>query len=292
MSRSRQDEYGVDFGLRSRDYALHRHGPPAGFYERLTAHTAIAGARTLDLATGPGVLALELARRGATVTGIDISASQIDAAVARAAELGFSDQTRFRVARAEQTGAPAGTFDLVTSGQSWHWFDARAAVAEVRRVLRPGGHLAVVGYSYLAHRSAVAGDTEALILEFNPGWPMAGWSGLFPQWVEDVVDGGMELVEQFCWDYDDLYSHEDWRGRVRTCNGVGSGGLLAAEVARFDEALGRLLAERYPDPVPIRHRLWCVVAREPARTGADSRAEWGAGADSRAESGDGADSRT
>lgn len=252
----------IDFGLRSRDYALHRHGPPDRWYDRLDSFVPIDGSRVLDLATGPGTLALELARRGATVTGIDIAEPQIEAAIHRSDELGLSRQTSFRVGRAEGTGAEAEAFDLVTSGQSWHWFDAPSTVAEVCRVLRPGGVLAAVAYSYLSEYSPVAADTEALILEFNPGWPMAGWSGLFSRWVEDVVRGGLPLVEQFCWDYDEAYSHEDWRGRIRTCNGVGSGGLPPSEVERFDAALAALLAAKYPDPMPVRHRLWCVVAQK------------------------------
>ncbi|WP_405285255.1 class I SAM-dependent methyltransferase [Gaopeijia maritima] len=251
----------IDFGLRSRDYALHRHGPPQAFYERLQRFADLDGARVLDLATGPGTVAFELARRGATVTGIDVAEPQIAAARARAEELGLDDRTSFRVARAEATGAPEHGCDLVTSGQSWHWFDAPATVAEVRRVLRPGGMLAIVAYSYLSGHCPVSADTEELILQFNPDWPMAGWTGLFPRWVDDVVEGGMTFVEQFCWDYDDLYSHDDWRGRIRTCNGVGSGGLPADEVARFDAALAVMLRERYPDPVPVRHRLWAVMAQ-------------------------------
>lgn len=50
---------------------------------------------------------------------------------------------------------------------------------------------------------------------------------------------------------------------MRTCNGVGSGGLTPTEVLRFDDALGRLLAEKYPEPCLVRHRVWCVVARTP-----------------------------
>jgi SAM-dependent methyltransferase len=168
------------------------------------------------------------------------------------------------VARAEDTGAPSSSVDLVTSGQSWHWFDGPAAAREAARVLRPGGTLAIIAYSYLAAHSDVAGDSEALILEHNPAWTMAGWSGLFPRWIEDVIEGGLTFVEQFCRDYDAVYTHEDWRGRIRTCNGVGSGGLSPEGVAAFDEAHARMLRERYPDPVPIRHRLWCVVARREA----------------------------
>jgi len=50
---------------------------------------------------------------------------------------------------------------------------------------------------------------------------------------------------------------------MRTCNGVGSGGLPPSEVLRFDDALSRLLSRRYPDPMVVAHRVWCVVARKP-----------------------------
>jgi ubiquinone/menaquinone biosynthesis C-methylase UbiE len=250
-----------DYGRRSRDYAVHRHGPPREVYARLGRWIDFEGAEVLDVATGPGTVAFELARRGATVTGIDLSESQIEAARGRAVELDLDARTSFMVARAEATGVPAASFDVVTSGQSWHWFDGPAVVREVRRVLRPGGMLAIIAYSYLSAHSDVAGDSEALILEYNPTWTMAGWTGLFPRWVDDVVQGGMDFVEQFCWDYNEIYSHEDWRGRIRTCNGVGSGGLSAEQVEAFDAAHAAMLSERYPDPVPIRHRLWCVMAR-------------------------------
>jgi hypothetical protein len=49
---------------------------------------------------------------------------------------------------------------------------------------------------------------------------------------------------------------------MRTCNGVGSGGLSPAQVLHFDEALGRLLSDKYPDPMLVEHRVWCVVARK------------------------------
>jgi hypothetical protein len=57
-------------------------------------------------------------------------------------------------------------------------------------------------------------------------------------------------------------THEGWRARMRTCNGVGSGTLDEDTVARFDADLAALLAERYPDPVPIPHRIFCVVVEK------------------------------
>jgi len=253
----------VDFGRYSEDYAEHRPGFPKSFYRRLDAIFPIKGSRALDLATGPGTIALELAARGSSVVGIDISAGQVAAAQRVARKRNLSNRARFEVADALSTGLEAGSFDLVTAGQCWHWLDSDAAMAEAHRVLQPGGVLAIAHYSYLAEHSPVARDTEALILERNPSWSMAGWSGLFPESIDEVIRGGFELVEQFCYQEMEDFSHARWRGRIRTCNGVGSGGLSPSEVQRFDEDLRRLLLAKYPDPLQVEHRVWCVVARRP-----------------------------
>ena len=253
----------VDFGLRSDDYSRYRPGPPPSFYDRLDALAPLDDARVLDLATGPGTLALELAARGSRVVGVDLAPAQIEAARIAARERGLEDRTAFEVARAEETGQPAGAFDLVTAGQCWHWFDPDATLAEVRRILRPGGTLAIVAYSYLAPHSDVAAATEELVLRLNPGWTMAGWTGLFPHQIDQIIDGGLEFVESFCFDFVEPFSHARWRGRMRTCNGVGSGGMPPDEVERFDEALQALLTARFPEPLRIPHRVWCVVGRTP-----------------------------
>ena len=207
-------------------------------------------------------MALELGARGSSVVGIDISAELIATAKRVSKQRNLEDKVHFRIANAENTGLDASSFDLVTAGQCWHWFDNGAAMAEVQRVLRPRGVLAIAYYSYLAGHSPVARETEELILEFNPSWTMAGSTGIFPKLIEDVIRGGFRLVEAFCYDHDEEFSHARWRGRMRTCNGVGSGDLSPSDVLRFDEALSRLLSRKYPDPVVVEHRVWCVVARK------------------------------
>lgn len=254
----------IDFGRHSEDYATYRPGYPASFYQRLDAIARIRDARSLDLATGPGTIALELGTLGSSVVGIDTSVNQVATARRMAKGRGLQNDVHFSVASAEKTGLAASSFDLVTAGQCWHWFDHGAAMLEIQRVLRPGGVLAIVHYSYLAAHAAVARDTEDLILEFNPSWTMAGWTGVFPEQIDEVIHGGFRLVEEFCYHHNEEFSHARWRGRMRTSNGVGSGGLSPSEVRRFDEALSRLLAGTYPDPMTVEHRLWCVVARKPS----------------------------
>lgn len=255
---------GVDFGKRSADYGEHRPGFPASFYDRLERFAPLAGAAALDVGTGPGIVALELARRGASVTGVDISPNQIAVARQRVQRAGLADRCRFLVRPVEDTGLADHSFDVATAGQCWVWFDEPAAIAELLRVVKPGGIVVVAHYCYLSAHSPIAAATEKLVLQFNPSWTMAGASGLYPQQVDALALGGFELIEQFCYDHDRMFSHAGWRGRMRTCNGVGSGTLSEADVARFDAALAELLRREVPDqPFAVRHRIWATVVRRP-----------------------------
>lgn len=196
--------------------------------------------------------------------GIDISAELIATAKRVSKERHLENNVHFRVASAENTGLDESSFDLATAGQCWHWFESDAAMVELQRVLRPGGVLAIAYNSYLAEHSPLVRETEDLILEFNPSWTMAGSTGIFPERIDEVIHGGFRVVEEFRYDHDVEFSHARWCGRMRTCNGVGSGGLSPSEVLRFDDALGRLLSRKYPDPMVVEHRVWCVVARKPS----------------------------
>ncbi|MFN2240609.1 MAG: class I SAM-dependent methyltransferase, partial [Thermoanaerobaculia bacterium] len=112
----------------------------------------------------------------------------------------LATSAEFRTGSAEQTGAGDGSFNLVTAGNCWHWFDPSAAMAEIGRVLRPGGFLVIAHYAYLARHSPLARQTEELILRFNPSWTMAGESGVHPDEIDTVIRGGFRFVEAFSWD--------------------------------------------------------------------------------------------
>ncbi len=93
---------------------------------------------------------------------------------------------------------------------------------------------------------------------------MAGGTGIHADWTLDAAAGGFTSIETFSFDLDVPYSHEAWRGRMRSCNGVGAT-LSAPAVADFDAALAALLATSFPDePLAVPHRVWALVASAPA----------------------------
>src|SRR5688572_26452594 len=80
----------IDWSLTTNDYVAYRSGPPPSFYARLRAlGVGLEGQRVLDLGTGTGTLARQLANQGCRVAGIDIAAGQVDAARRLALEAGL-----------------------------------------------------------------------------------------------------------------------------------------------------------------------------------------------------------
>jgi SAM-dependent methyltransferase len=169
----------------------------------------------------------------------------------------------YRVATAEDTGLPGGSYDLVTAGQCWHWFDGDRAAAEVRRLLRPGGSVVIAHFDWIPLPGNVASATEALIERHNPSWAMGGGSGLYPRWLTDLGRAGFEDIRTFSFDVVVDYRPEAWIGRIRASAGVGAT-LAPEQVERLSADLRRLLAEHHPaDPLEVPHRTWAVVATAP-----------------------------
>ena len=97
------------------------------------------GSRALDVATGTGDLALELARRGAEVTGMDFAPAMLEIAREKAPGLTFEEGDALALRY------PDGSFDAVTVGFGARNFaDLDRGLGEMTRVTRPGGRVVVL----------------------------------------------------------------------------------------------------------------------------------------------------
>ncbi len=118
----------------------------AGLYRLLPSLRVPPMPAILDVGSGTGLNLIEAARLfgpARILAGIDISPGMVSVAQAKARALGLPAQ--FVVGDAEQLPYGDATFDLVICNSVFHWFrDRRKAMAEMARVLRRGGQLALI----------------------------------------------------------------------------------------------------------------------------------------------------
>lgn len=126
------------FSRQSSDYSRYRPHYPEALFRYLAS---MINDRRLawDCATGNGQAAVALAPLFQRVIASDPSQQQIDHSIPH-------EKIRYIVAAAENSGLESDSVDLITVAQALHWFDLEKFYAEARRVLRPGGMLAVWCY--------------------------------------------------------------------------------------------------------------------------------------------------
>ena len=104
------------------------------------AIAGVRGLRALDLGCGRGEQSLQLLRLGARVTGIDVSTAYVAAARTACREAGHeASRFEFLVMDAHALEFRDREFDLVIGRGILHHLDLDLALAQVRRVLAPGG---------------------------------------------------------------------------------------------------------------------------------------------------------
>jgi SAM-dependent methyltransferase len=151
------------FSKAAAGYAAYRPRYPEALFSWLADH---APGRRLawDCATGSGQAACGVAAHFERVVATDASPQQIDAAQQHR-------RVEYRVAPADASGLAAGSVELATVAQALHWFDRPAFYSEVRRVLSPGGLLAVWCYELME----IEPEIDALILELYRGELASYW---------------------------------------------------------------------------------------------------------------------
>lgn len=120
------------------NYATFRPHYPAELFRHLAGLCAQRD-RAVDCGTGNGQAAIGLAAHFTGVVAIDPSAEQIHSAVAH-------ERVSYAISPAERIPVENGSVDLITAAAAAHWFPHEEFHAEVRRVLKPDGVIALWTY--------------------------------------------------------------------------------------------------------------------------------------------------
>lgn len=130
-----------NFSAQADLYATFRPKYPKELYDFLYSKLSHFDA-ALDSATGNGQVAVVLADRFKEVHATDISEKQLSHAPKKA-------NISYKAEAAEQTQFADDYFDLITIAQAIHWFKFEEFYKEVKRILKPGGMIAVIGYGVM-----------------------------------------------------------------------------------------------------------------------------------------------
>jgi SAM-dependent methyltransferase len=242
----------TDFDTYERALWVGRAGPYAQGFARLTAHTvgplldaAQVGpaTRVLDLGTGPGLVAAGAVRRGAHVSAVDAEPEMAETAARNVPE------AEVRVAVLPDLPHADETFDAVVGNFVInHVGDPAATLRELKRVLRPGGRIALT--CWVMPGSGVLALVRDAMEQAGVPWPDDVPLSPFTEYGRRDAfarlvgrEFGQAAVEELDWEF--AFEPEEW-WRTGALARVGANGFVLARqdeatIARVKQAYDRLL---------------------------------------------------
>jgi SAM-dependent methyltransferase len=163
-----------------------------GLYERVADEVAEAypTGTILEVGSGPGRLAVQLAQRGPglSVTGVDISPEMVERAARRATEACLGERMRFEVGDVGALPFAEGSFEGAVSTLSLHhWPEPARGLAEIHRVLKPGGEALIYDLAHWLWPPARGEDTLDRLAAESPfgggAIELVRWPGSVPAFV-------------------------------------------------------------------------------------------------------------
>lgn len=228
------------------DYARFRPPYPDALFEALPNG---CGQWAVDIGAGTGIFSRGLVSRGWRTVAVEPSLAMLG-------EIEPGDRVLQVASTAEATGIADTAIDLVVCAQSFHWFNPPYALAEIGRILKPGGLLLLVWNNRDLSRSRFVMDFEALVAQFNPSYRreyrQQDWAGKI------ATAGGFSLAEHRQYQHDWSMSADDFVGFTRSVSYIRN--VLSRENRPlFERALRELIATHFGNGqinIPLRTDAW------------------------------------
>ncbi|MGN0593855.1 MAG: class I SAM-dependent methyltransferase [Hominimerdicola sp.] len=241
-----------DWGRASNDYAKYRDIYPQEMYDKILSYgLCMEGQKVLDLGTGTGVLPRNMYKYGAKFIGTDISENQIEQAKVLSSEQGM-DITFFQ-SSAEDIDFPENTFDVITAFTCFFYFDHEKLMPIIKKILKPNGHLLIGYLAWLPYEDKIAGESEKLILKYNPDWSGAGETRR-PIDIPDVYKNNFEIMHNDYFDVKIPFTIKSWNGRMKACRGIGAS-LSNEKIMSFETEHIKMLENLTNGEFTILHNL-------------------------------------
>ncbi|MBE6783748.1 MAG: class I SAM-dependent methyltransferase [Ruminococcaceae bacterium] len=236
-----------DFGKTSAEYAKYRDIYPEKLYEKLyKLGVGRKNTSWLDIGTGTGVLPFNLCNYGASITGVDISESQIEVAKTLTIEKGVNNVS-FLVSPAETTLFEDNSFECITAAQCFWYFDRDKIIDEIKRLIKPGGVFVKIYMSYTLD-DEIAKKSHELVKKLNKNWT-PGASGAKDMYNHPFKNGKLDIFECKI-----PFTRESWHGRMSACRGT-MASMDERTLGKWDKKHKELLSD-YPDNFEIKHKVY------------------------------------
>jgi ubiquinone/menaquinone biosynthesis C-methylase UbiE len=129
------------------NYEQVRPAPPPALVGLLTQLIQLPHpALVVDLGSGTGLSTTIWGEQAERVIGIEPNADMRQEALGKMEGYPYAAKIEYREGVAHQTGLEDNCADIVTAAQSFHWMEPTATLAEIARILRPGGLFAAYDY--------------------------------------------------------------------------------------------------------------------------------------------------
>ncbi|SET80258.1 Methyltransferase domain-containing protein [Salinibacillus kushneri] len=245
----------------AKEFSKYRGGYPIKFYKKLQEEFGVAlqNQKVLDIATSNGLVATDLANEGCYVTGLDNSLELLNEAEKR-----NNQRLKIDYVLGDVTKLPFNneTFDVITAVHCWKVLPTEIASSEALRVLKDSGKFIIAQFDQLPIGNNIVSETEKLVSKYNGKFKGQSNFGFYPEWIEEIYEVGFSNIETFTFDILITFTHEEWRGRMRTSTEIG-GSLSKEEILQFDNELDKILKSKFSgEKLEIPHRMFSIICEK------------------------------